>query len=221
MYFSDNTLKVLKNFAAINQGIILQPGHELKTMSPKRDLFVEAIIQEEIPFSFAIYDLNEFLAALTLVGDHFLEFDKEFLTIIGDNEEFKFYYSNPSVIISPGDKKITMGEIKHDFVISKSCLDQIKELSKEKDTEDFVINETTLNKNGIEIRGYKKTDSYSRESPHYLEIDCKGQKYTIPTERISKLMSLDYRVEICNKEIARLTALDTNLVYYLGLQLTE
>jgi hypothetical protein len=34
MKLSDNTVKVLKNFSTINQGIIVKPGKLLRTFSP-------------------------------------------------------------------------------------------------------------------------------------------------------------------------------------------
>lgn len=219
MYFSKNTLKVLENFAAINQGIIFQAGYELRTTEVKEGMYAEAVVQEEMPFSFAIYDLNELCTAVSLVGEHFLDFDKEFLTIVGDNEEFKFCFSNPSVIISPGDTRTGVGEINFDFIFTQSCLDQIKESSKKEAEKNFILNEDV-----VEIRGYEKRKNYyEKKPPHFLEISRNEQKCTILTERIAKLMSLDYKVEINLEGISRFTALDKrfNLVYYIVLEKNE
>jgi hypothetical protein len=60
MKLSDNTLTILKNFAGINNSILVKQGTRLRTISVAKNILAEADITEEFPRDFAIYDLNQF-----------------------------------------------------------------------------------------------------------------------------------------------------------------
>ena len=64
MKLSDNTLTVLKNFAGINNSILVKEGSRLRTISVAKNILAEADIKEDFPRDFAIYDLNQFLNCL-------------------------------------------------------------------------------------------------------------------------------------------------------------
>ena len=66
MKISDTTKSVLKNFADINQNLLVQPGQELKTISTMKNILAKAKIEEEFTSEFGIYDLSEFLGVLSL-----------------------------------------------------------------------------------------------------------------------------------------------------------
>ena len=69
MKLSDNTLTVLKNFAGINNSILVKEGNRLRTISVAKNILAEADIKEDFPRDFAIYDLNQFLNGLSLHQD--------------------------------------------------------------------------------------------------------------------------------------------------------
>ena len=64
MKISQETLAVLKNFTTINSGIYFKEGNTLSTVSPQKNILADAKINETIPCSFGIYDLNNFLCRL-------------------------------------------------------------------------------------------------------------------------------------------------------------
>ena len=66
MKLSDNTVALLKNFAGINNSILVKKGNRLRTISVAKNILAEADITEEFPRDFAIYDLNQFLNGLSL-----------------------------------------------------------------------------------------------------------------------------------------------------------
>lgn len=75
MKLSNDTIAVLKNFATINQGILIKPGKTIKTISNHKNILAEATIQEEFPTEIGIYDLNNFLTLVALYEDNLnLEF---------------------------------------------------------------------------------------------------------------------------------------------------
>ena len=66
MKLSSNTTMVLKNFATINQNLVIKEGSELLTMSSMKNIVAKATVEENFPKEIAIYDLNEFLASLSI-----------------------------------------------------------------------------------------------------------------------------------------------------------
>ena len=77
MKLSDNTLTILKNFAGINNSILVKEGNRLRTISVAKNILAEADITEEFPRDFAIYDLNQFLNGLSLHSDPDLDYNED------------------------------------------------------------------------------------------------------------------------------------------------
>ena len=61
MKLSTNTIQVLKNFASINQNLVIKECNDIKTMSAIKNIVAKAIVEETFSKQVAIYDLNEFL----------------------------------------------------------------------------------------------------------------------------------------------------------------
>ena len=123
MKLSSYTTSVLKNFATINQNLVIKEGSELLTMSAMKNIVAKADVEETFPKEFAIYDLNEFLAALSIFAVPILEFEDQYLIIKEEGQpdkKLKYFYSDPSVVQSPS-KTISMPseEVKFHLTIEK------------------------------------------------------------------------------------------------------
>ena len=102
MKLSDNALAILKNFAGINNSILVKQGNKLRTISIAKNILAEAEIKEEFPRDFAIYDLNQFLNGLSLHQDPDLDFKEEsYLSIKEGKRRVKYFFADPNVIVSP------------------------------------------------------------------------------------------------------------------------
>ena len=109
MNLSDNTLGILKNFAGINNSILVKQGNQLRTISVMKNILAEAEIPEDFPRQFGIYDLNQFLNGLSLHSDPNLDFTEEsYLTISEGRRKVKYFFADPQVIIAPPEKEITL-----------------------------------------------------------------------------------------------------------------
>ena len=101
MKLSDNTLNILKNFAGINNSILVKQGNKLRTISMAKNILAEADISEEFPRDFAIYDLNQFLNGLSLHQDPDLDFNQDsYLSIKEGKRRVKYFFADPNVIFS-------------------------------------------------------------------------------------------------------------------------
>lgn len=105
MQLSPETLSILKNFSSINQSIHVKPGNSLKTIKGSKTVLAEAIISERFEKEFAIYNLNQFLNGVNLLGNPELEFKNDsYMTLSSGKQKIKYFYAQPSVILSPQTK---------------------------------------------------------------------------------------------------------------------
>ena len=77
MKLTSNTISILKNFSTINQNLMVKTGNILSTMSAMKNIVAQAEVTETFPQEFAIYDLNEFLSALSLFEEPELNFQDQ------------------------------------------------------------------------------------------------------------------------------------------------
>ena len=109
MKLSNETLTVLKNFAGINQSILVRKGNKLRTMSVMKTVLAEAVVNEEFEKEFAIYDLNQFLNGVSLHEDPELDFQNDAYVVIREGKRrVKYFFADPQVIVSPPEKEISL-----------------------------------------------------------------------------------------------------------------
>ena len=130
MKISDSTLEILTNFSSINNGITVQQGSEIKTISPMKNIFGKAIISDNFTNEFSVYDLPEFLATVSLLGkDAEFDFGEKSVNISGDGASATYNYADASMIIAPPEKDITMPNPEVVFDIDDNLLSKIVERS--------------------------------------------------------------------------------------------
>jgi len=125
MKLSNETVSVLKNFATINQNLMVKEGSSLSAMSAMRNIVAISTVKETWPTDFAIYDLNEFLAALSLFEKPDLEFRDDFVVMSEDGRTLKYWFSDPSVVTTPS-KEIVMPECEVSFSLENSLLSNVQ-----------------------------------------------------------------------------------------------
>ena len=121
MKLNQHTIDTLKNFAGINTNILIKEGDELSTISTMRNIFAKAKVSDSFTNQFGIYDLNEFLSAVSGFSKPELTLKDKYLTISseGSRSKVKYYYSDPSVIVSP-TKEVNMPEADVTFSLTES-----------------------------------------------------------------------------------------------------
>jgi hypothetical protein len=124
MKLSEATIEVLKNFSTLNQSLLFKKGSVLKTITPTSTVLGIAKIKEVFPLDFAIYDLNKFLAKLSLYKDCKLDFKEDRLVFKSDDGRRSDYtkYCSIKVIKSPPDKELSLDNPEYQFVMSQEDL---------------------------------------------------------------------------------------------------
>jgi hypothetical protein len=105
MKISQETTNILKNFASINQGILISPGKTLRTRT--KSVFAEAVINEEFPVEVGIYNLNNFLNVVSLFKDPEFDFGDTSLRIAESNgkAETLYAYAGAGLVALPTKAK--------------------------------------------------------------------------------------------------------------------
>lgn len=75
MILSDRTLSILKNFATINPSIVIPEGNTLAVVTVGNHIYGRAVVDDYFPTELAIYDLNKFLGAVSLLKQPAFDFD--------------------------------------------------------------------------------------------------------------------------------------------------
>jgi len=127
MKLSDSTLSILRNFAGINNSILVKRGNRLRTISVAKNILAEANLGEEFPSDFALYDLNQFLNVNnSLFRNPELDFTDNGYVVISEGESKQtFFFADPNVIVTPPDKEITLPTEDVCFELSTEQLDKL------------------------------------------------------------------------------------------------
>ena len=201
MKLSEHTTSVLKNFATINQNLLIKKGKTLLTMSAMKNIIASATVEEEFPKDVAIYDLNEFLASMSLFTSPVLDFQDNHVLITEENNSknsLKYYYSDPSVVASPS-KMVTMPSKEVTFDMSSSELSKIKRAAGVINAPDLV-----LEKNGsgsFLTAKDKKNDTANNYSTDITTNSDGTYKFYFKTENL-KLIPGSYDVTVSSKNIS-------------------
>ena len=217
MKLSSNTTMVLKNFATINQNLVIKEGSELLTMSSMKNIVAKATVEENFPKEIAIYDLNEFLASLSIFKSPVLEFEEQYLTIKEEDQPHKkltYFYSDPSVVQSP-TKTITMPSEEVKFHLDMNKLLEMKRAAGVIGSPDMVLQKSSGN-SSLLVKD-KKNDTANNYSSD-ISTDGDGEyKFFFKVENL-KLFDGDYDVKISSKNISHFKNNKSNIEYWIALE---
>jgi hypothetical protein len=215
MKFSPDTLTILKNFANINQSILVKPGKKLKTISVMRNIYAEADVFEEFDRQFAIYDLNQFLNGLSLHQDPDIDFSNEsYLMIREGKRRVKYFFADPEVIVSPPDKDIDLPSQDICFQLEHSQLDKLIKASAVYQLPDL----SAIGKNGVVslVVRNKKDDTSNEYSIIVGETD-KEFTFNFKVENI-KIIPGTYDVVVSKKLLCKFTNNKYKINYFIALE---
>ena len=219
MKLSEHTISVLKNFASINQNLVIKEGSELQTMSAMKNIVARSGVEENFPKEMAIYDLNEFLAALSLFSSPVLEFDEQYVTIKEESNptnSLKYFYSDPSVVQSPS-KTITMPSEDITFELTSGDLSKMKRASAVIGAPDMVLENSDEPFKSILNAIDKKNDTANNYS---LDISTNGDgqfKFYFKVENL-KLMDGSYDVSVSSRNISNFKSKNSDVEYWIALE---
>ena len=222
MKLSNETVTVLKNFSTINQNLVIKSGNSISTMSAMKNIVAKAEVSEDFPRDFAIYDLNEFLAALSLFDKPDLDFKEDFVVVTEDGSATKFlkyWYSDPSVVTTPS-KEVTMPSCEVSFSLSSNILSDVQKAAAVIGVPDMVLEAMSVGKAILKVTD-KKNDT---ANDYAVGIDVTNEdgkdlpyKFWFKVENL-KLLSGTYNVEVSSKNISYFKNTNVDIEYWIALE---
>ena len=212
MKLSKDTLALFKNFAGINSNLLLKAGNQLATISAQKNVMSDATVAETFP-DFGIYDLNEFLGAMSLFEDPELEFADKYVTISEGGNSIKYFAADASVLTAP-QKAITFPDSDIDFTMTAAMLNMIHKTASVLRAADVSVVGDGANMT-IQV-GDKKNATGNSYSATVGATD-KTFRVNLKVENL-KMLPGDYQVSVSSKKISRFQSASSDLVYYVAVE---
>ena len=213
MKLSEQTVEVLQNFSTINQSLLFREGRTLRTVSPQKTVLAEVEVGDEFAQDFGIYDLGQFLSALSLVENPELDLGDNGMTISdGNGTSLNYRYADASMIVTPPEKALTLPDINASFKLSSNVLRDVLQGARVlglpeiivKCVDEVVTIEAGDSKNSS-MNSYSKKGAIADEDfTHIFKVDN------------MKMMMLDYNVEISSKGISKFSTEDGRVTYFVA-----
>ena len=215
MKLSEKTLSFLKNFSTINQSINFKQGSSLRTISVMKNILAEVTIDEELPKDFGIYDLSQFLNGLSLHNNPELNFEADNYVVIKEGRSrSNYFFADPSVIVTPPEKEISLPSEDVSFELSTDQLDKLLKAAAIYQLPDLcVVGGAGVVK--IMVRD-KKNDTSNDFSVIVGETD-KEFSFNFKVENI-KILPGTYEVVVSKELLSRFTSKNNDLRYWIALE---
>jgi len=215
MKLSESTVGLLKNFSSINQSILFKQGSKLRSISVMKNILVEANVSEEFPKDFGIYDLNQFLNGLSLHSSPDLDFEKDQYVVIKEGKSrSKYFFADPSVIVAPPEKEITLPSEDVCFELTSQQLEKLKKAASVYQLSDI----SAIGENGVIklVARDKKNDTSNSFSIIVGETDTEFV-FNFKEENL-KIIPGNYNVVVSSKLLSRFSNQNIDVQYYIALE---
>lgn len=217
MRLSSETLTILKNFSTINAGILFEEGNSLSTVSPTKTVLAKAVLKDDFPQEFGIYDLNNFLSVISLGKEAAeLEFDAAHVIVksLGGRSKIKYRFTDKTMIVTPPKKKIILESVDITFVLTAEDYDWITK------TANILQSPNIAFEGDGDILKMTSFDS-SNDSAHVNSVEIGNTdstfKYTFKTENL-KLIPGAYAVEISKKGVSHFFNEKDSVEYWIAME---
>jgi hypothetical protein len=221
MKLSNETVTVLKNFSTINQNLVIKSGNSISTMSAMKNIVAKAGVSETFPRDFAIYDLNEFLASLSLFDKPDLDFKDDFVVVTEDgliNKTLRYWYSDPSVVTTP-NKEVTMPSCEVSFSLSSNILSDIQKAAAVIGVPDMVL--TNSRTGGADLKVTDKKNDTANDYSISFDTNSDDQdanySFWFKVENL-RLLPATYDVEVSSKNISHFKNTNVDIEYWIALE---
>ncbi len=215
MKLSESTVSLLKNFSSINQSILFKEGQKLRSISVMKNILVEANVSEEFPKDFGIYDLNQFLNGLSLHSSPDLDFGNDQYVVIKEGRSrSKYFFADPSVIVAPPEKEITLPTEDVCFQLTSQQLEKLKKAASVYQLPDISV----IGENGVIklVARDKKNDTSNDFSIVVGETDTEFV-FNFKEENL-KIVPGNYDVVVSEKLLSRFQNQNIDVTYYIALE---
>lgn len=217
MNLSKETLLLIKNFAGINGSLLLQPGHKISTISEGRNIMAEATVSEEFPITFGIYDLGEFLNAVSLFSSPQIEFTPQYTTISDSaSSKIKYYAAGEGIVKAP-PATIKFPDPEIEFMLDSTQLAMIIKTASVLKTTDISI---VGNAESQELTAIVKDKKNATANAYDVFLGTSDTTFTanFRLDNLKALLPGSYKVSISSKKISKFSNPLLFLTYFIAIE---
>lgn len=221
MKISKQTQEILKNFASVNSNFYYSGEGEISTKTVSKTVFVKANVEESFTNPFGIYNLSEFLGALSMFSDPEVEFDETTVTIKQDRNSLRYVYAAKEVLDTPSekvlqqlDKQFADNDPVAKFVLTEENIKAMLKAAAVLSLTDVLIEGDGSNITCSVIN--TQNPSSNNFSINVGETDASFKAY-IKVENLKMPLTI-YEVAISSKKIAQFVRHDGNYTMYIALE---
>lgn len=212
MNISTNTISVLKNFSSINNSIFVNPGNQIKTISPQKTVLATADVDEDFKKPFGIYDLNQFLSVVGIFDNPDFKFEDTAVTISDKNSSVTYVYADQNMIMQPPSKELNLPDTVVDFELKSEVYKKTLQAAGVLQ----VPNWSVIGENGKVSIIVKDAKSESSNAFRYEVGDTNSEFNLVFKVENLKFMPNDYNVKISSKGISHFSADNGKLSYWIA-----
>lgn len=211
MKITKATVEILKNFASINQNILIRAGSTLTTRTVAKNLFASANVDTVFPQEFGIYNLSSFLGVLSLFSDPEIDLEDRSMTISQGKNKVQYMFAAPEVLDYP-DKVLTMPATDASFDLSEENLKSLLKAGAILSSTDLSIagDGTTITCTVLDPKNVS-ANTFS------VEVGTTDRAFDIfiKLENL-KLLTGKYKVDLSEKKIAHFANKDIEYSLYIA-----
>lgn len=216
MKISNDTMNILKNFAVINSNLLFRKGNIQRTASPSRDVWATATISESFDREFGVYDLNKFLATLSLFDDPEIELQENHLVISGGGRKIQYFYTDPEMI-KPVPASVVMPSRDIAWTVSTKELDELRRAAS-------VLQVSDLSLENIDDKMVMRVCDRKDDTTNSFYLEVAGENVDVDFPVIFKSENLKfipgtYSATACRRGICEFKNTSRSATYYLGMDI--
>lgn len=209
-------MDVLKNFSEINQSIVIKEGNEIKTISALKNILSKAIVEENFPKDFAIYDLPTFIGYQSTMSEPEFEFKDDCMVMSEERGKGKYFYAEPSLVVTPPEKDIDMPESDIKFELKEDDFENIMKKANILKLADVCLKGCT-NSNSMYLYTTNKSNDTSND--YSVKVgDGVTKKFDVVFKRENlKIIPGDYDVTV-SSGISHFKNKSSNIEYWIAME---
>ena len=212
MNISDNTLSVLKNFSGINQNLAVKSGNKIRTISPQKTVMAVAQVEDKFDSPFAIYDLNQFLSAVSLFEKPNFVFEDSNVVVANGKSSIRYFYADESMVMSAPERDIELPDTLVEFKLSVNDLKSTMQAASVLQAPNWSV---VGNGSIIEIVVGDVKNSTSNNYRVTVGETSEEFEVVFKVDNL-KMMQRDYNVAISSKGISHFTTEKGDLQYFVA-----
>jgi hypothetical protein len=212
MNISDNTLSVLKNFSGINQNLAVKSGNKIRTISPQKTVMAVAQVEDKFDSPFAIYDLNQFLSAISLFEKPNFVFEDSNVVVANGKSSIRYFYADESMVMSAPERDIELPDTLVEFKLSVNDLKSTMQAASVLQAPNWSV---VGNGSIIEIVVGDVKNSTSNN--YRVTVGATSEEFEVVFKVDNlKMMQRDYNVAVSSKGISHFTTEKGDLQYFVA-----